>query len=251
MPHCTECDHLTPSIQALQIHNTIAHNLSNSAVFRCKENDCSRDFSTWKTFKKHLLLVHSCFLSSPSQERYCRDRSKEPEIGNADYDKPVIDNPATAAHNFLESPSDFMQEQLHDVVLSFCAKLYATPDLPRSYVQLMIENTTELISAMTAITKSALSSMSENRPECNVTITEFTTALDAMSTPFELLATEHRRFNVFKEKGGFILPESYIVGETVEDKLVNGRIVKKRVPYMHSSYHCGKHCTAFLVSQEC
>ncbi|XP_024884336.1 uncharacterized protein LOC112462665, partial [Temnothorax curvispinosus] len=244
MPHCTECGLLVLSVQALQIHNTIVHNLSNSAVFRCKENDCFRDFTTWNAFKKHLLFAHSCFLKTPSQERHCRDRSKEPEIGNADYDEPIIDDSAIATHKFWESPSDSMQEQLHDIVLSFCTKLYATPDLPRSYVQLMVESTKELINAMTAIIKSALISTSENRAECNVTITEFTAALDAMSAPFELLATEHRRFNIFKEKGDFILPESYVVGETVEDKLINGRIIKETSPVyaqfipLRKTLHC-------------
>lgn len=65
MPNCTEC-HLTfTTVDYLYFHYKEAHNFQDLKVFRCKESNCFRDWSSWKSFKNHLVNYHEFNENSP------------------------------------------------------------------------------------------------------------------------------------------------------------------------------------------
>ncbi|KAJ8686072.1 hypothetical protein QAD02_021866 [Eretmocerus hayati] len=58
MPRCTECMISFTSVERLHLHYKINHDLKKLTSFRCKESNCYRDYSSWGSFKVHLIRDH-------------------------------------------------------------------------------------------------------------------------------------------------------------------------------------------------
>lgn len=56
---CKECHFQLPTIEALCCHLRIIHSYNAFNVYKCAQIDCSREYNSIKTFKKHLRDKHS------------------------------------------------------------------------------------------------------------------------------------------------------------------------------------------------
>lgn len=128
----------------------------------------------------------------------------------------AIDNAATANNdNFILSNinlADF-SELITKSSLELICKLYNNFSLPRNHIQSIIVDIQEMYSLPLKIVSKKCE---------NINIKPF---LDILCKPFEHLDTEYKRLKSLEAHAGFIKPVQFTVGNTLQDKKENNRVV--------------------------
>ena len=101
----------------------------------------------------------------------------------------------------------------------FIAKLYANHQLPRNFVQTIIDDTKELLSDLTPRLKLSMINIMENAYVDENTISSIGMPIDLLSNPFVSLVSEHLRMKALMESGCFIKSIDHNIGCKVNDKL--------------------------------
>ncbi|XP_043473588.1 uncharacterized protein LOC122505810 isoform X1 [Leptopilina heterotoma] len=240
MPNCFQCNvgSFFPSIQALWIHYKITHNMSTASSFMCAEPDClfKKTFSSWSRIRKHYKCYH----------KFCNNfvnnlqiENNEPigielpvnDIQNVNHEQPEpIDNEIDIVNDPVENENQqlFPQFLTHEAS-KLLAKFYSRPSFPRSLVQLMVDNVGDFMS----------SSLQQFRKKCEIVLNNSTLQenekneihklIDEFDNPFSSLSSEYLRLKYFEKSGHLISAVDYKVGERIEYKFKNGRIVRESV----------------------
>lgn len=120
------------------------------------------------------------------------------------------------------------KERMHEVLMSFVGKLYAAPNLPRSHVQEIIDDVTELFQDFTSqirpIVENTLKIL-----ETHDEIENLLHILTAWDVSLHEVSTETRRLKLLERTGCLIYPKSYTVGGICGEKRVQDRIVKEMI----------------------
>lgn len=118
-------------------------------------------------------------------------------------------------------------EHIQHFALSFAAKFYANPNLSRSIVQDIIDNTHDLLDVtVNSVSSSLISSLQSKSIDQNV-LNEVQSALQLLREPFKGLETEYLRLTKFQTNGYYIKSIDYIIGSYFQDKIIKGRITKE------------------------
>lgn len=130
------------------------------------------------------------------------------------------------------------KERMHKVLMSFVGKLYAAPNLPRSHVQEIIDDVTELFQDFT----SQIRPIMENTLKILKTHDEIENLLHiltAWDVSLHEVSTETRRLKLLERTGCLIYPKSYTVGGICEEKKSSGSY-SKRNDIIEGTIHSNK-----------
>lgn len=222
MPKCYICSCVFISVGALVFHFRHKHNLDANSTYRCREGKCLRDFPNLKCFRNHLIKKHTaadvCLSNTDSPQIL---RSVENLINENDTEN--ITSTATVSITDIEK----FKNKLSQETLSFIAKLYDLPLLPRTYVQLFIDIVANFIaSGFVNILKClVVPNLVPNSP------TEISELFDVLENPFKGLKTEYLRFKNFEKSENLIPPKQYTIGRQMSAKQdkESGSVIYKNI----------------------
>jgi len=145
-----------PSIKALCCHLQTIHSYNVFSLYKCAQNDCSREYNSIKAFRKHLRDKHSAHMLGevPLQvlhQEYLAEINENVElnlnvrnlfeqIDNGDQNEQI-----RCMHNGAITALDFKNVIFESRAL--IAKLYTLSTLNRTHVQEVIELISEFFSA--------------------------------------------------------------------------------------------------------
>lgn len=141
------------------------------------------------------------------------------EIGNRE---------ESAESNYLIECSSDISNNINNFILCFLSKVYANHQLPRSFVQELMTDVKQLFADFLTIIKPIINEKLRHKLEDNA-IDELGHLLDSFLEPFSNFSTEYRRFKVLRECGHIIPIHDYIIGDRIDDKIINGVMVKETV----------------------
>lgn len=219
MPVCFICNKTSPTIISLKHHFDIIHSNIKIDRYKCAEHGCNRHFSLLNSFKRHLRLHHAergtqednrfnpvniseqplCIIDSNAESIPCSSGSKE--IGS-------IPNQFTPIHR----PSSNIGFQ--DRLAKFCASLYAKPQVPRNVIQFVIDG---INSVVIDALKDSSRSLHDTDSQSLHSQSHVTSLVNVIEHSFHSLSSEHKRFAYFENKGTYIPPRQYVIGETLTE----------------------------------
>lgn len=151
MYNCNDCHFQLPSIKALCYHLQIIHSYNVFSVYKCAQNNCSREYNSIKAFRKHLKNKHSAHMLGevPLQQilhqEYLAEVNENVELnlnmrnalenGNQNEHIEDINNDITSL--------DF-KRIIFESARALVAKLYAPSTFNRAHVQEVIELISEV-----------------------------------------------------------------------------------------------------------
>lgn len=235
MIKCVElnCNLSLTSVNALYLHLSTSHKFDNITVYKCQVHQCLSDFNSWRKFRKHLISYHkfpaNSVVTNRSQSRAKINNTVNLQTSNFEYDT----EDATFSDDFLGDISvskEYINEKLYNYLLRYIAKLYADPNLPRSHVQIVMDDTAALFSNFISLLKPAISFICNKADSMENIISNIFGLFDTVPKLFTNFNSEYNRMKSLQATNNFIKPQPYIVGNVVSEKRVDGRIIKDIVP---------------------
>ena len=235
---CVACGLTFDDNNFLIRHVELCHKFLNK--FSCSENDCSKHYVLFESYKKHRLTKHASVVSSKNEQHtIIPEESLSNYVSNLFEAEPMLFINSQDSNNLQEtisisSSSDEEDElfenefefneasdvssrnssnQFTEKTRLFVASLYKYPDIARKRVDEIISEVSKLFEENTQIIKNEIQSFVKLSGRESLTITEINNIIDKFSAPFQYLNTEAKRFTHFKNCETFILPESVKLGE--------------------------------------
>lgn len=185
--------------------------------FECKQSNCLRSFSNIFSFKKHFAVAHcqeyckkftfpSQNLSNqPSSEHFSNGSS----FANISIDnEPLIDDehPSCSFGETQNENDDPKKSLLKMSLLVFISKLYANASFPRNLVQLVLNETRDLLKNIFSFIEEKLEKVPSR---------EMTSDLNKIILFFDIFQSEHSRFKFLKQAGYFVPPKTFYIGPRI------------------------------------
>lgn len=227
------CNLTLTSVNALHLHLSTAHKFDDITVYKCQVSQCLSDYDSWRKFRKHLISYHKFPANSIVKSRI-KSRGNKSNRANLDASDSNFDiEDVIFSDDFVNEISvskESINDKLHNCLLRYIAKLYADPTLPRSHVQMVMDDTAALFFSVISLLKPAIRSMcNETQSVGNITSNIFD-LFDTVLKLFTNFNSEYNRMKALQATDHFIKPQPYIVGNIVSEKRVDRRIVKDIVP---------------------
>lgn len=221
-------------------HVRVRHNFSKE-IFNCKQNEtCSRSFQNLSSFKRHISIKHT---NDVQTNENClnlvninnRESVSSHSMNLSDVDFPETNSPTEANVTFENSSKEtipniaLFEETMKTSALNFITKLYSDFNLPRSSIQLMVNNFTEMVSEPVNVLKEFIRnniSLDENNQE---KLDQIQYMLNLFSNPFSDLKSEYRRLKYFEEMDTFIRPISLTIGQRKNEKRISDRVILEQI----------------------
>lgn len=235
MPFCFLCSSEFSRFSTLFVHFKLIHKLGCNSIYRCQEDNCLRDFSDLKTYKRHINRLHLKLSASNNQSvevkpllvSSCLDSS--PTLSDNTDSSTNVEFSTKAGTSKCLSPEVFkciMRQQ----ALTFIATLYNSSFIPRNYIQVVIDNITECLSGESvSLLKDNIISLLNSLNADNVAINNISEMLSCPSNPFKGLSTEYLRFKQFEQSSHLVQPVQYVIGAREEKIVENGSVHLKSV----------------------
>lgn len=238
MSHCImkDCRHdIYPSVK-LYLHIKMHHKLKVNEKIMCPQDKCCRDFKGWRAFRRHLISFHKLPVALNSTQKRQNNSniaiSNVPDCQNMNtvtvpnYED-SIDNEQNSTHNYFEMPEGDVNILVQEFATCFISKLYATPSLPRSIVQHVVEEIHDLLNNTSSLVVPSIMNNLKNMVLNHDVLSMIKEGLHILKEPFRNMETEYQRFKLFTSSGHYIQAEDYIVGSRFDEKLIEGRIRKE------------------------
>lgn len=233
---CFSC--LTPfdSNETLILHVRLSH--SESRVFRCFEDNCSRSFSQLQSYAYHRV------------RRHCPEKHESVDSLN-DETSPTASflNNATTCNNTCSSDDDEDRDDFEGIELSnvnsiipektnaqahsvsqYVARLYSYSDITKRRINDMLSETSNVLKqVMSSVGNEIYSHLETSNVDSSI-ISGVKNVVEAHLEQLKRIRSDHNNLKDFEKMGSLILPESYLLGERSEFKNVNGKQVQKYVP---------------------
>lgn len=229
---CFLCKKPHKTISGLTYHFKIIHKLASDSIYRCSQGgNCFRVFSSFNSFKKHLKKVH--YGDERSQGSNIVFNSEQNYSETHDYNSEEIEVD-------LDQPAD--TEEVHDIDINcflesikqqarvFVAKMYAKESLPRSMVQVIIDEFSNFLSG--GFVDVLQKRIKLKLMSCNVDqdyIRDTDNMFNCLQNPFEFLSSEYFRLKDMKNSEHFIPPVAHKIGYRYESKYIENHTVLKQV----------------------
>lgn len=114
-------------------------------------------------------------------------------------------------------------------LLQFLSRLYDMSEIPRTKIDDIINNVSDLLKLTLHLMKSDVKKMLTIKFMIQNTF-EITDLFDEFVSKLPKYDTERKRFNKFKNNNTFVPPEKYQIGERKEFRMNNGTIIYKNIP---------------------
>ncbi|XP_034237913.1 uncharacterized protein LOC117643257 isoform X1 [Thrips palmi] len=236
MAVCPVCKTETHSIQRLDLHLQLKHQIHVSHGFRdysCFEANCFREFLNWKTYREHLIRSHNVPISvsgskiiseEPPQKR-CKlsvDVDSQNDSSNASTsfssqenldNLSIVDccdmNPTSTDVPSFDSLKDTMKESSD----KFLKEIYSNKSIPRNSVQKIVTEVTELVSSNVSNVKSVIRSQLSAASVPIETSAYVEKCLTMIEHPFRNLSSDYLRLKHFRSAPTWVEPEDLVIGD--------------------------------------
>lgn len=212
---CFVCSKEFEAIQTIMLHFKVSHCLTVGDVIQCKQDKlCRRKFDTFSSFKQHLIRKHQICTVKKCMSVFSPDVNLQ-ECN--EYQSDICSTSDSIPNSSIVETTTYDNYTTEDIIqsiehqcASFCAKLYANPVVPRSQVQFVLENVTELLSNGfgSLFTKMLKSENRENITDTNLIIK----MISILENAFQNLLSDKLRLRYFENSNYLIPPISYYVG---------------------------------------
>lgn len=211
---CFICKESFLLISELCKHFQIKHVTHDFKEYTCVELNCNRSFHLLNSFEKHLAthltdaliptVIDKSNIVTSVVINLCPDKNSKSST-NPFHIIAEMPNSATALDNF----DDFRLTDNH--IGKFLASLYSNAQIPRNVIQLVIEGMADIIEGI----KNSLLN-------CNLKIphdisNHIESVFKNIDSTFSNLKTEYKRIRYYTEKGSYIPPQEYVVGERLNN----------------------------------
>jgi len=215
MPTCFICKESFPFISTLCKHFQIKHATHDFVEHICIELNCDRSFHLLNSYKKHLATHLKDALISTVIEESTIFTSVNESLSYVNYSSgsninslPIVPKKCIST-TVLDNFYDFRLTDNH--IGKFLASLYSNPQIPRNVIQLIIEGMTGIIEGI----KQSLLNSNLIIPH-NIS-DHIKSVFENIDTTFSNLNIEYKRIKYYTEKGSYIAPQEYVVGERLND----------------------------------
>lgn len=212
-----DCQDFFVSIAALRFHAYLKHPVCNMYSCGVSDNNCSRQFDKWNSYRKHLFRQHGI----PNHDINHGMPNTENPLEIHLFDIPPLENTQCNDNIQIDTNDDFNPMEFHNTLTRnatvFVAKLYSKPGLPRNHVDSVVKDITSFFSETFApdnwiqIIKALKVSSLESD-----TINAIENIFKAIANPFSELSNEYLRLKYFQSTGDYIPPETYTIDSRVE-----------------------------------
>lgn len=209
---CFLCSKEFGAIKTVILHFKVSHCLTVGDVIQCKQDkSCRRKFDSFRSFKQHLIRKHRILKQctsafSPDMKVQKCNEYESDTFSTSD----SIPNSNIAETMIYNCTTEDIIESIEHQCASFCAKLYANPLIPRSQVQFVLENVTELLSNGFG---SLFTKMMKSENGGNISNTDINIKMISMlENAFQNLSSDKLRLRYFGNNNYFIPPIPYYVG---------------------------------------
>jgi len=206
---CFLCETKCQTIDGLEYHLKLQHKKTVNSRHSCKQDQCSRDFISWRYLKRHILNDHKEVLNRKRRvEETVNALEGTPESSTAVLAHGLpstsftdvnveTDNGASNSAPSVDASVDLLG-CAKDQMCHFAAKLYCVKKLPRNVVQTVIKESSTLV-------QTVIQACAQASPE----------ELAAMSATdvFQDFRSEHTRLKYLREAGVLLDPYSQKVGD--------------------------------------
>ena len=245
---CDACKESFEENHYLIQHTRLTH--AGLQLFRCTESHCKKTFSLLNSFIKHrrkkhnlkkenLLLLEgnqsNCSLTPEIEKWILEPQTDFPSQVNSplyhveecsdssDCDS-LLEDDLLWNDESLKCTINIVQEisntpkEVNDHAIKFAGKLYQFPDLPRTRVNTVISDASELLKASLNCVENEICNRLESLGASETYLSEIKDVLQSFAKPFRNIKTESQRFSQFKNYDTYIIPQHYKIGERTEYK---------------------------------
>ena len=151
---CIYCKSSFENYKLLFEHISSLHNLLNN--FRCFIQNCSRAYSTFNSFKKHILQKHASFVVSTNKNvtSESTDEFYENYEDQSLYQEITVSDESDSDESMMYDSSDetdfddsqigyLLNEPLKDSVIKYSANIANMKKIPRKYVNDILNETND------------------------------------------------------------------------------------------------------------
>ena len=230
MPTCFLCKETVPSVNSLLTHFNVKHYVTSFTIFKCGENGCIREWSSWNSLRRHLLGSNHNFPLWPITTKNVDMQSVQSInteiISNINIGEP-FSLEVTNNKDLLVTPTEF-KSLIRNSCDAFVAKLYNRSSISRNHIQSIIEDSTLFLTSFIPLLKEKIISQLNTPNSNNQTIQDITSMFDAIENPFRHLRNEYQRMEYLTSNGNYVIPVKYCIGKRRVRK-TSGRSIVEHV----------------------
>jgi len=128
----------------------------------------------------------------------------------------------TLANTFNSSNFKYVYKEIQNAAASSLSYLYNNNNtITRQHVQIVVDVISNLVENITSMIESKVHQSLNTLQAPAVMKEEYASFLNQCKNPFCGLDTEYKRIQYFSQKGYYIEPVSYIIGQTMESRKIN------------------------------
>lgn len=208
------------------LHLKIYHHLGAQSIYKCKQQDCIRDFQGSEHFRQHLNRVHS----NITPEFTINEMVIVPPIHDSDEvvsisEEIVNSNEIDIYKNFdnaeIGDSSRPFEEVVRDCALQFITNLLTKPNVTESLMQEIVVGATKLFSS--GILSILKDEVMPNLDKCDTNqLDKIQKMFNVLENPFSKLNTEYHRLQFLETNNLFFKPKKVVVGFVGEKKVISG-----------------------------
>lgn len=226
MPKCFKCKQVIANINALKIHFQNKHKADVFHNYQCGETSCCAFFKTWAQLRRHINRYHKVATNFDPLDI---DETEEIEV----IDDVDSINSDIEVEEEIQEPvlvGKDLKVELCAFLMEFIGKLYADPTLPRSYVQIMVDEIRLLVSKIIVVVKPTIVSAMQKDNIEHMVIVKVVNMFDIIDSCFDTFVSEYLRIKHLKDQGCLLEPVRYTIGYGMRDRKKHGQMVKEIVP---------------------
>lgn len=236
---CYLCDKKTSSLTGLSMHFKVIHKLTTESTYRCRQGNCNRTFSQYNSFRKHIVAKHTTgnhssfsnhnVISSRTDISVeCNDSNDHAEYCSRKADQ-VTDKTNDDGSFYLDLHTFKSLIKMQARILA--AKLYSMESLPRSMVQVVIDEFLSFLGAgfVDVLQQRINGKLRHLNVDANF-INTIDVMFDVLKNPFDFISSEYLRFKDLQECDSFVKPVSSTVTYRMDTRVDNERTIIRQVP---------------------
>lgn len=223
---CQVCKINFDSIKKLIKHLKLQHSFSVFDKYICKQPMCVREFQSVYRFEKHLLRDH-LFDGYNCEEQTVHtfpNVIKLQSVHMPNIDVEIRDDNArvNADEKIANTYNSYVKfKDIREAAASSLTYLYNNNSMTRQHVQIVVNITSNLVDNIINMVESKVNQSLNTLQASGVMKQELSSFFNQCKNPFCGLDTEYKRIKYFSQKGYYIEPVSYIIGQTMESRKIN------------------------------
>jgi len=226
MPTCFMCKKTVHSVNSLLTHFKVEHYVHSLTIFKCGENGCIREWSSWNSLRRHLLGSNHNFPLWPVTTKRI-DMQSVQSIDTVIHNTNTCETQEVTDNNILKTPTEF-KSLVRNCCNAFVAKLYDKSSIPRNHIQSIIEDSRSFLTSghISVLKENILFELNALNSD-NQTIQNITSMFETIENSFNHLRNEYQRMEYLKSCGNYIVPVQYFIGKKRVHKSTGTFIVRR------------------------